>query len=315
MNTPDWTDDELARAYEEKFEVLEHARNALDLAVWHALEAIQREVRASHGLEGTMPGEADGIAKYLLRYEVGVPNEVTRVVVTVQFSAPHGRAAGLLEVALNLKEDPKYRKHGRPATRLVKVREELRTKWGQRPEALKGWDGDWLFIETLALREGSLARRAAESVGRLISWAGEVSSALGFSYRVERLLEKCAQRVTSDVSLPFVLNFEEPGEFGKLAYQEVSPMDRALDFWVGFHVERETLMFGHHVSTDEFAAKMVAGMEAKFGAVGPELFEGYPSGTIMTAAKLHAATDEEIIAAIMGAYEVFARATGSLRAA
>jgi hypothetical protein len=327
MNTTEWN--ELAEAYDEKFDVLERARIAYCDAINATLATIDgrvgercrcgagdKQVAASSSYPTPEPADHPAASlRKVLAYEILGPGGSPHARIMVRFSSPWEAQAGFLQIALVSTIDRRWRED---------LRQWAEEDWAKHEsigvEALAIADqaDEWIHAITIRVSDPDVVSRSSETVWRLIHLARGILARLEterIEYRMQCVFETCRRQLKTEHKLATLFHFPLAREWGDVfGNQWYLQITKQPGFWVAYEWERRSLMFGHNPDKQDpegFQRKL----QIELQEIGGGSWESYPAdgvyrppgGTLIEPESLIGLKIEEIAGVAMNAFKAFLR--------
>jgi hypothetical protein len=298
---------EVAKAYDDGFRTLEHARAEYHSAINAVLETIEMEVRTKLRKDPTPQIPPVDPARRMLCYSVTVPGENDELQVLTRISTPwEQQPIGLLRVVLVSKIDSKWIGDLRQLTD--------KSDWVKSCTKVEMLEKDWLYGVSVELSKPNVVALGAEvlcSVLHAAEWVLNEFPRADLDYRMERCFPKWKERLQSDLGGRMVT--QPLPEFPTLSCLEMVLRDVGnkwqATFWAGYERNRRCIMFGYNC-LEEHRKNVNRAVHERFGAASWEQYPPgesatYPHTTILEESALRESSDDNIYAKFKNAFATF----------
>lgn len=316
MNTTPWSSNDLAKAYDEKYTILEEARLEYDREVRAILKEVAAAVQA-----GTLAPEIEQTARAprlvedkpgssgrgMLQYGVPVTGVESRLLVSAWFSSAWDDVPGYLYVAMQAPSLDNWR--------AGRLRAFGQTQgWANGRDVIQGGpmgDPEVIYAEAVKLADPDLVSVAADTLRRFLLLAHGAALQLKVQRDLELRMEELLARTRRWLlGLPVLAKFPEHStdidDWEGQRYLQLWLANGQPGFWLGHHLERGTLMFGHNPKLGrDFEVRMRDELREKPGCESFERYHNEPSGTVLGREALCKACDDAILQTMHEAFETF----------
>ncbi len=316
MNSVFWNND-LAKAYDEKYSILEEARQEYDREVRALLKSVAAAART-----GDLRPECEQIARApqfiedqpgssgrcVLEHTVVLAGAETGLVVSTWFSSAWQNVPGFVYIAVLAQNLDAWRAGQLRA--FAQTHDCARNREGVLHDGPMA-DPEGIYAEAVKLTETAVVEISAEVIQRFlvlaVDAAEHLKAARNFEMRIKELLLQTQQWLPT---LPAVLSCSGYstviGDWEGQHYLQIWLAKGQPGFWLGYHAERGTLMFGHNPGPiPELEARMRAALREKLGCESFERYCNEPSGTILDRDALRTTKDSDILRTMREAFDVF----------
>ncbi len=313
MDETSWLENEVAQAYDEKFQILEAARKQYGQGVRSLLEGIRTKLTTKHPadrvgnvvvVETTLQDNGD-FGKIALVCELKTGDDISRVQVIARVSAPWGGKAGLLQLGVATTLDPRQ---------IGSNVEDLREKaidWNDE-EGVSGVEGvgismpNWIHEETRPLHDANLVDGAADRITSLLALASDIALEIGDEYALtKRIVEalEAARNALDDMVQNSGFSACRKAEWWKgMRYAQIDRKG-SPSFWVGYHVEKRCVMYGHNRSPE--CSELQPTIHRALDARSPSEYGGWPAGTLLEETELRVISEGDLVQRIVAAFGAF----------
>jgi len=315
MDNQSWQENEIAQAYDAKFQMLEAARKEYEQAVISLLDEIQVTLMTKQSRDALAEGvvlEVDlkdgfGFARQALECGLKVGSDSSRIQVVSRLATPWVNTPGLLQLGVATTLD-RWISSSPETLRRAAEKEGL---WDQEPvrsEHLgkaKG-ESDWIHEETIALTDSELVEVAAERVRQLLIPASELALQIDQEHRLAQRLEKVLERVRkgledSDWNSGYEVQ-PRVGWWKGMRYAQINLKNQPC-YWVGYHVTRKCLMYGHNRS--EQCSELATKFAAAVSCPRTEVYGGLPAGVLFDESEIEKTTDDDLVKQTGATFRLF----------
>jgi len=318
MDTTPWSSNDLAKTYDEKYTILEEARLEYDREVRALLKEVAAALQAgklAQGIEQVAraprfvedkPGSS---GRCVLEYGVPAAGVESGLLVSTWFSSAWDDVPGHLYVAM--------RAPSLDTWRVGQMRSFGQAQgWANGRNVIQGrpmGDPEGIYAEAVKLADPDLVSMAADTLQRFLLLAHGVALQLKAHRDLELRMEELLARTRHWLhGIPVLANFPEHSteidDWEGQRYLQLWVANGKPGFWLGHHLERETLMFGHNPKLGrDFEVRMRDELRERPGCESFERYCNEPSGTVLGREALREASDDAILRTMREAYETFIR--------
>jgi hypothetical protein len=312
MTKKSWDQNEIVQAYEKNFTLLEAARKEYGEAVNALLAEIKvslNELLSTSPLNDALrlnPRELDtDFCRRVIEYQLLAEENIPLLSVLVRLATPWDGSTGCLQIAVTTDLDAKTFHSTEDS-----LKQMLRTndtcnglELGMQKVKL---DPKWLHAVELRINAdiaAIAARYIASLLQALTPLAQRLDKECSFTASMKGAMEEILHdsKSVSSPSNEWVFDHNLGWWEGMHFLQIKDPKHR--NFWVGYHVSKQWLLYGHHQWDDGhgFAKRFFEAAKA----LKPDFYKGYPAGVIMDKSSLEMRSPEEISKTITDLFRLF----------
>lgn len=315
MDSYSWQENEIALAYDTKFQILEAARIEYEQSIIALLREVKKSVEAKYPLND-LPDEIDleiqlkqedGFARQVLALRLKVNESPARVWIVCRLSSPWGGQPGFLQLGVVVVLDDKLVPYSIEALLKRSHEEGL---WDQNgSDSIPTREEDtWVYGEKLPLTLPELAKVAAKRIKRFMAPASELALLVDQDYLFTKQMIEALEHARKKLGdLEPEWKFQPSSRLGwweGMHFLQVDARGRP-SYWVGFHVKRQCLMYGHSQWKDhpDFPGQFAE----RVGVRHTEKYGGNPAGVLFERGQIKGMTNDDLTGGIVSTFRIFVK--------
>jgi hypothetical protein len=308
MNNQTWNENEIAQAYERNFHLLEAARKEYEQSAFSLLDEITAKLNEQiaatsfdEGLKVEVTTSDQEFARRVVEWQLMTSDNFAPLRVLLRMATPWGGSPGCLQIAAAAYLDAK----AVPQT-LESLRTEADFKDIASGKPMKKIEPNWLHAVEVEIGS-EIAADAAEYIVKLLLHLSPLASTINeersFTESMRKSLGNVLQTFNSSPEFSIGWSFSPKLGWWQGMYYIQTNCDNRPSFWVGYRVETQSLMYGHHWWKDlpGFSKRFFIAANAK----PPESYGGNPAGLIVEKEDLLNKPHEEIECIVADLFKLF----------
>jgi hypothetical protein len=317
MDERPWSQNEIAQAYDDKFQMLEAARIEYFSAIASLLDGIRdklHEIRANASLPDGIALETErrdgaGFAQQTLECRLKVGDQPSRIQILCRLSTPWTGVPGFLQLGVGASLDDRL-----IASSCESLRRESKEDgfWGDgephpRPYGAVKGDSSWIYDTCLPLTDPEILGAAAERIRQLLPPASELASRIDDEIQLATRMSAVLERVRmewrpSEAGLGFEMR-NTLGWWQGMQYAQIECKDQP-SYWVGFHVEKQSLMYGYN-RKGESCLGLAEGFASSVGCRRQLIHGGEPGGILLDKEEIERTSEDDLVSTLKATFTQF----------